>query len=387
MAITTRRASVRYSRLSRVRRLLGYTGPAPEWSEADKIAVDANYMAVDIVINYAADGLVLCFHHAVVDLTPRDNDEHNKTGWTNWCGTPNFNMEQVQILYQQLQSAIPQPPTVGRVFQILLNQPTRPLWLSWPIERPGEPTSKDFARLAEDVHISSTGTDAKTSCTRRYKACQIMDFGMGDKQEVESIFIPHGSRPFFCLAPTPPNALYGALPQVPLFSPVTRSALTPAVTSPVAVACSTSGTIPITTPPRALRTTTRRLKTCLLPTCPPFLPTTTVPNLSSPCRRRTLPTPGSTWSRQTPSTNTRNGPRALCLTAPRSAACARRRTRRRNRPPQRSTIGPLNLRRTSRTSHLCPRPSARRRLVPAPCTSRHPPSRITRSNLRRHRPI
>ncbi|EIW57305.1 uncharacterized protein TRAVEDRAFT_59041 [Trametes versicolor FP-101664 SS1] len=189
---------VRYSRLSRVRRLLGYTGPAPEWSEADKIAVDANYMAVDIVINYAADGLVLCFHHAVVDLTPRDNDEHNKTGWTNWCGTPNFNMEQVQILYQQLQSAIPQPPTVGRVFQILLNQPTRPLWLSWPVERPGEPTSKDFARLAEDVHISSTGTDAKTSCTRRYKACQIMDFGMGDKQEVESIFIPHGAIIFAC---------------------------------------------------------------------------------------------------------------------------------------------------------------------------------------------
>ncbi|KAH9850255.1 hypothetical protein C2E23DRAFT_735327 [Lenzites betulinus] len=189
---------VRYSRLSRVRRLLGYNGPAPAWSDADKIAVDENYMAVDIVINYAADGLVLCFHHAVVDLTPRDNDEHNKTCWTNWCGTPNFNMEQVQILYQRLQSAIPQPPTVTRVFQILLNQPSRPLWLSWPVERPGEPTSKDFARLAEDVHISNTGTDAKTSCTRRYKACQIMDFGMGDKQEVESIFIPHGAIIFAC---------------------------------------------------------------------------------------------------------------------------------------------------------------------------------------------
>ncbi|KAI0368748.1 hypothetical protein BV20DRAFT_980514 [Pilatotrama ljubarskyi] len=189
---------VRYSRLSRVRRLLGYNGPAPAWSDADKIAVDANYMAVDIVINYAADNLVLCFHHAVVDLTPRDNDEHNKTCWTNWCGTPTFSMEQVQLLYQRLQSAIPQPPTVSRVFQILLNQPGRPLWLSWPLERPGEPTSKDFARLAEDVQISSSGTDAKTSCTRRYKACQIMDFGMGDKREVESIFIPHGAIIFAC---------------------------------------------------------------------------------------------------------------------------------------------------------------------------------------------
>ncbi|CDO72464.1 hypothetical protein BN946_scf184980.g5, partial [Trametes cinnabarina] len=154
---------VRYSRLSRVRRLLGYTGPGPEWSDADKIAVDSNYMAVDIVINYAADNLVLCFHHAVVDLTPRDNDEHNKTCWTNWCGTPTFNTEQVQLLYHRLQSAIPQPPTMTRVFQILLNQPSRPLWLSWPHERPGEPTSKDFARLAEDVQISASGTDAKTS--------------------------------------------------------------------------------------------------------------------------------------------------------------------------------------------------------------------------------
>ncbi|KAI0671612.1 hypothetical protein C8Q78DRAFT_1069248 [Trametes maxima] len=189
---------VRYSRLSRVRRLLGYNGPDSGWSDADKISVDANYMAVDIVINYAADGLVLCFHHAVVDLTPRDNDEHNKTCWTNWCGTPNFTVEQVQLLYHRLQTNIPQPPTVTRVFQILLNQSNRPLWISWPPERPGEPTSKDFARLAEDVQISSSGTDAKTSCTRRYKACQIMEFGMGDKKEVESIFIPHGAIIFAC---------------------------------------------------------------------------------------------------------------------------------------------------------------------------------------------
>lgn len=184
---------MRYSRLSRVRRLLGYNGPAPEWLDADKIALDSNYMAVDIVINYAADGLVLCFMHAVVDLTPRDNDEHNKTGWTNWCGTPAMGLEQAQLLYSRLQSTLAQPPTASRVFQILLNQPNRPLCLSWPNERPGEPTAKDFARLAEEVQISSSGTDAKTSCTRRYKACQTVAYGMGDKREVESIFIPHGT--------------------------------------------------------------------------------------------------------------------------------------------------------------------------------------------------
>lgn len=186
---------MRYSRLSRVRRELGYKGPGPEWTDADKIALDANYMAVDIVINYAADGLALCFMHAVVDLTPHDNDEHNKTRWTNWCGTPSITMEQIQLLFGRLQTSLPEPPALSRVFQILLNSPGRPLCLSWPQERPGEPTSKDFARLAEDVQITNPATDAKTSCTRRYKSCQVMEFSMGDKREVESLFIPHGMCP------------------------------------------------------------------------------------------------------------------------------------------------------------------------------------------------
>ncbi|KAH9928603.1 uncharacterized protein B0H18DRAFT_1094113 [Fomitopsis serialis] len=188
---------VRYSRLSRVRRQLGYQGPTHEFADADKVSVDTNYMAVDLVINWASDGLVLCFMHAVVDLSPRDNDEHNKTPWTNWCGTPYMNTEQVQILYQRLLAVVPQPLSMSRVFQILLNLPERSLYMSWPPEHqePGGPTSKDFARLAQDVQISnavSSGTDAKTSCTRRYKAHQTMHFGGDNSKEVESIFIPHG---------------------------------------------------------------------------------------------------------------------------------------------------------------------------------------------------
>lgn len=50
-------------------------------------------MAVDIVINWAAEGVVLCFIHAIVDLAPNDNDEAHKTGWTNWCGTPVMDTE------------------------------------------------------------------------------------------------------------------------------------------------------------------------------------------------------------------------------------------------------------------------------------------------------
>ena len=159
-------------------------------------------MAVDIVINWAADGLVLCFIHAVVDLTDRDNDENNKTGWTNWCGTPHMGVDQVQLLYSQLVNKVPQLPSMHRVFQILLNQPERPLWMSWPPDPPQgqEPSSRNFARLAEDVQIggsAASGTDAKTSCTRRYKALQTMHLQDDSSQEVESIFIPYGQPLFY----------------------------------------------------------------------------------------------------------------------------------------------------------------------------------------------
>ncbi len=71
-------------------------------------------MGVDIVINWAAEGLVLCFIHAIVDLTPRDNDEYSKTEWTNWCGTPQMTTEQIELLYHRLVVCIPQPGTMTR---------------------------------------------------------------------------------------------------------------------------------------------------------------------------------------------------------------------------------------------------------------------------------
>lgn len=177
--------------------MLGYQGPGPEWSDAEKIALDDNYMAVDIVINWAADEVVLCFIHAVVDISDRDNDEVNKTGWTNWCGTPYMSLQQVQLLLSSLVQHIRQQPSSERVFQILLNEPDRPLLFSWPPDHQqvqGAPMSKDFAKLALEVNIgnTATGTDAKTSCTRRYKAQQNMHFGSEGNREVESIFIPYG---------------------------------------------------------------------------------------------------------------------------------------------------------------------------------------------------
>jgi hypothetical protein len=187
---------VRYSRLSRVRRQLGYEGPAPPWTDADKIALDSNYMAVDIVINWAADGLVLCFIHASVDLSPDDNDEHRKTTWTNWCGTPLMTLEQIQLLYRRLLVCIPQTGTTSRVFQILSNQQGRPLLMSWPPDQGQGPTGRDFAKLVVDIRIGvdiQSGNDAKTNCTRRYKSSQNIPAVVGS--EVESIFILHGAWP------------------------------------------------------------------------------------------------------------------------------------------------------------------------------------------------
>ncbi|TFY65049.1 hypothetical protein EVG20_g5732 [Dentipellis fragilis] len=192
---------MRFSRLSRVRRLLGYDGPPHYWPDGDKIALDRDYMAADLVINWAAEGLVLCFIHAVVDLTPFDNDEHVKTGWSNWCGTPGVDRQEAQVLYQRLYNTTPQSGSMSRVFQILQNQPDRSLMMSWPPELPHGPTARDFARLSEEVQIGNsniqTGSDAKTSCTRRYKALQTMTSSDGIR-EVESIFIPHGSIIFAC---------------------------------------------------------------------------------------------------------------------------------------------------------------------------------------------
>lgn len=66
----------------------------PPTFPAERIAIDESYMAVDIVLNWVAEGLVLCFIHAVVDIMPEeDNDEARRTGWSNWCSTYGFNEE------------------------------------------------------------------------------------------------------------------------------------------------------------------------------------------------------------------------------------------------------------------------------------------------------
>ncbi|KAI0033555.1 hypothetical protein K488DRAFT_69807 [Vararia minispora EC-137] len=196
---------MRFSRLSRVRRLLGYRGPLPHWPDADKIAIDADYMAVDLIVNVAADDLLLCFIHAAVDLTPHDNDERHKSSWSNWCGTDAFTAHQVPDLFDRLCRAVSPSTTMSRVFQIFAAAHSAPhtLLFSWPPEpQSGHgPSARDFARLSDGVNIDSqsiVASTAKTACTRRFKVGEQPMNAQDAYRLVDSVFIPHGSIIFAC---------------------------------------------------------------------------------------------------------------------------------------------------------------------------------------------
>lgn len=102
------------------------------------------------------------------------------------------------MLFDRLQRLVPpsqNPP--DRIFQVLINQPARPILFSWP---PEGFTAGEYGKLVHRMQIGGPGGDnhtrsedgAKTSCTRRYKANQQLVDG-GVLKEVESIFIPHGA--------------------------------------------------------------------------------------------------------------------------------------------------------------------------------------------------
>ncbi|KAF8625538.1 hypothetical protein AX15_005305 [Amanita polypyramis BW_CC] len=190
---------IRFSRLSRIRRLLGYDEPPSPWPDTNRMAADPNYVVVDIVTNWAAEGLVLCFIHATADVNSNEGDEEKKAEWSNWCGTPAMDLPQIQRLYHALLMYIPHS-NMSRIFQILSNSHERTLLLSWPpdpVPNEGGPFGRDFAKLAETVEFGTSPSlsDAKTTCTRRYRSMGSLPFLA---EAVESIFVPHGSVIFAC---------------------------------------------------------------------------------------------------------------------------------------------------------------------------------------------
>ncbi|KAL4064525.1 hypothetical protein J3A83DRAFT_4101177 [Scleroderma citrinum] len=213
---------VRYCRLSRVRRLLGYSAQSPSWNDTDRITANDYYMPVDIVISWAAEGLVLCFIHAVDDLGPADNGEHHKTPWASWCGTPSMSSSQLHLLQQRLQYSCSQPGVLSKVFQILTNSSHQDhrLIFSWPPdanhEYSNKPSAKDFARRAEGVFPPAHDSSAKTSCTKRWRIGGTMPAING---EVESVFIPHGTIMFACHTIQPSLRNGGGTPSHPQYAP------------------------------------------------------------------------------------------------------------------------------------------------------------------------
>ncbi|KAI6011489.1 hypothetical protein EDC04DRAFT_2609889 [Pisolithus marmoratus] len=178
-----------------VRRLLAYGGLNQPWNDSEKASSIELYMPVDIVISWATGRLLLCFIHAVPELNLVGINEHHKSLWTTWCGTPIMNASHLQLLYQQLQCCSPQSGVLSRVFQILTNSSNQDyqLLFTWPPDTSHEysnkPSAKAFSKRVEGVLPSSHDANVKTSCTRRWRIGGTMPAIDG---KVESIFIPHG---------------------------------------------------------------------------------------------------------------------------------------------------------------------------------------------------
>lgn len=218
----------RYSRIPRIRELLGAVNP-PRDPEADRYVEDDSFVAIDIVINWIGDGMLLCFFHAIIDKAAEDNDEQNKSDWTNWCGTPpgSFTLPQCDKIWKQVKATpretVPESGPV-HVFQVIEADGDSRVLLSWPPPRlfskgvdaqlvmqsdttvfqDGSYFADDFARLAQGVSIapgSSSLSDANTSCTRRFRAKHTLTTE-GKVRSIESVLIPYGGVILACFHTT-----------------------------------------------------------------------------------------------------------------------------------------------------------------------------------------
>ncbi|KZP00647.1 hypothetical protein CALVIDRAFT_533657 [Calocera viscosa TUFC12733] len=189
---------LRYRRLTQIRNVLGAANLEPV-PDAPLFCLDDEYLICDLVINCVGDNLVLCFFHAIVDKKPlEDQSEAQKSEWSNWCGAPS-NLSLVEYAADMYTALIPNSQFANhhpqRVFQILKNE-GRGIVFTWPLN--GYEVL-EFGGIARDVNIGGSGavSEARTSCTRRYKANWRGQLS-GVPAEVESVYIPYGSIIFAC---------------------------------------------------------------------------------------------------------------------------------------------------------------------------------------------
>ncbi|KAG9013883.1 hypothetical protein FRB94_004263 [Tulasnella sp. JGI-2019a] len=189
---------VRFLRLSVIRLEFGASKEELETFPGQMdVAFDENYLTADLVINWVAEGVVLCFIHAIMDLSDNDNDAKAKTPWTNWCKTDLMDQRHCEALYRVVSTPAlshpinfdhqeytpnsgnqipPQPlhTSHDRVFQIVRNDDHRPTLFSWPpLSTPdvsalvGGATmgmtdleATEFSRLAKQIPISDASAAA-----------------------------------------------------------------------------------------------------------------------------------------------------------------------------------------------------------------------------------
>ncbi|GFZ50895.1 hypothetical protein JCM24511_08653 [Saitozyma sp. JCM 24511] len=216
---------VRFARLSRLRVMLGAPPDEVERPrDASKVVEDDEWMVIDVVLNWIADGVLLAFFHAIRDTDAvANNDPHRKDqGWSNFCGTAHMAGEQIDALHRDLAAAVPPtissryPPT--RVFQLHMTSdaPVRPgqLVFSWPPARPpgssarfdGSYDADEYGDLMKGVdmdpsQLPSAPGEVRTTCTTRFGAKHSIT-SEGVYRHVTSVFIPYGSVIFACFQTT-----------------------------------------------------------------------------------------------------------------------------------------------------------------------------------------
>ncbi|GMK57516.1 hypothetical protein CspeluHIS016_0403500 [Cutaneotrichosporon spelunceum] len=230
---------MRFSRLSRIRQMRGaqpndITLPP----NVETVTEDSEYLIMDLVLNWVADGLLLAFLHAIKDFDPQANNDPNRKneGWSNFCGSAGMTEENIQTLQQSISTNVTPPsrtrypPT--RVFQVHSVDHNAAhatsMVFTWPPARPTDKPSPqydglydadEYADLMRGVDMDPNALAAKpgevrTNCTTRFGAeHSIRTEGL--YRHVTSVFIPYGNITFACFQTTNlyelPNQTTGAV--------------------------------------------------------------------------------------------------------------------------------------------------------------------------------
>ena len=162
------------------------------------------YAALDVVINWVADGMALAFFHTVDDAAGVPSAG---------CGTPAgmFDAAQCAKLWRQVASHYGTAPRRRRLFHVfqVLTCPQEPdVLFSWPpprlernvLDTEATYAADEFARLAHGIQ-NETGAPAdgasSSSCTRRFRAMHNL-VASGRTRSIASVLIPYGSVVLAC---------------------------------------------------------------------------------------------------------------------------------------------------------------------------------------------